>query len=348
MGKLDNKVAIVTGGSRGIGAASALALADEGADVAISYSSSADQAKHVVADLEAKGVRTAAFQADQADPVQAAGLIHRVVDHFGKLDILVNNAGVTVAAPIDSEAADEAAFDRQLAINYTSVVAAIRAAFPLLPEGGRIISISSGVGSRVGFSGMTDYSGAKSALEGYSRGAARDLAHRGITVNVIQAGFVDTAMNPAEGPYAAMFPPHHRDGALWQAGGARCGRRLSGEPAGLVRHRRGAEDRRRIRRIARPSARPSTVLEATIRAPAKVMRDDGPVGNMSSGLALRMGVPGPADCAAFNSLSLLKDGGKYDEHRWDACDGLGTNWNLEHRAADGGSGADRRCCGRAR
>jgi NAD(P)-dependent dehydrogenase (short-subunit alcohol dehydrogenase family) len=207
MGKLDNKVAIVTGGSRGIGAASALALADEGADVAISYSSSADQAKAVVADLEAKGVRTAAFQADQADPVQAADLVYRVVEHFGKLDILVNNAGVTVAAPIDSEAADEAAFDRQLAINYTSVVAAIRAAFPLLPDGGRIISISSGVGSRVGFSGMTDYSGAKSALEGYSRGAARDLAHRGITVNVIQAGFVDTAMNPAEGPYAAMFLP---------------------------------------------------------------------------------------------------------------------------------------------
>jgi 3-oxoacyl-[acyl-carrier protein] reductase len=207
MGKLDNKVAIVTGGSRGIGAASARALADEGADVAISYASSADQAKAVVADLEAKGVRTAAFQADQADPVQAAGLIHRVVEHFGKLDILVNNAGVTVAAPIDSELADAAAFDRQLAINYTSVVAAIRAAFPLLPDGGRIISISSGVGTRVGFSGMTDYAGAKSALEGYSRGAARDLAHRGITVNIVQSGFVDTEMNPADGPYAAAFLP---------------------------------------------------------------------------------------------------------------------------------------------
>ena len=88
----------------------------------------------------------AAFQADQSDVVQAAGLIHSVVEHFGQLAILVNNAGVTVAGPIDSEVADEAAFDRQLVINYTSVVAAIRAAFPLLPEGGRIISISSGVG----------------------------------------------------------------------------------------------------------------------------------------------------------------------------------------------------------
>lgn len=207
MGKLDSKVAIVTGGSRGIGAASALALADEGADVAISYSSSADQAKAVVAGLEAKGVRAAAFRADQADAAQAAGLIHSVVQQFGKLDILVNNAGVTVGAPIDSERADESAFDRQLAINYTSVVAAIRAAFPLLPDGGRIISISSGVGTRVGFTGMTDYAGAKSALEGYSRGAARDLAHRGITVNVIQSGFVDTEMNPAGGPAAPVFLP---------------------------------------------------------------------------------------------------------------------------------------------
>ena len=204
---LSGKVALVTGGSRGIGAASARALADEGADVAISYSSSADQAKAVVADLEGRGVRAAAFQADQADAAQAAGLIHSVVEHFGRLDILVNNAGVTVAAPIDSEFADAAAFDRQLAINYTGVVAAIRAAFPVLSDGGRIISISSGAATRVGLPGMTDYAGTKAALEGYSRGAARDLAHRGVTVNVLAAGVVDTEMNPADGPGAAMFLP---------------------------------------------------------------------------------------------------------------------------------------------
>lgn len=207
MGKLDNKVAIVTGGSRGIGAASALALADEGADIAISYSSSADQAKAVVTALEAKGVRTAAFRADQADGAQAVGLIHSVVKQFGKIDILVNNAAVTVNGPIDSELADVVAFDRQLAINYTSVVAAIRAVFPLLPEGGRIISISSGAAARVGFTGMADYVASKSALEGYSRGAARDLAHRGITVNVIEPGFINTEMNPADGPAAAVFLP---------------------------------------------------------------------------------------------------------------------------------------------
>ena len=206
MGKLDNKVAIVTGGSRGMGAASALALADEGADVAISYSSSADKAEAVVAELKAKGVRAAAFRADQSDAAQAAGLIHSVFEQFGRLDILVNNAGVTAGGPIDSEL-DAAALDRQLAVNYTSVVTAIRAAFPLLPDGGRIISISSGVATRVGFLGMADYAGTKSALEGYSRGAARDLAHRGITVNIIQPGFIDTEMNPADGPAAPMFLP---------------------------------------------------------------------------------------------------------------------------------------------
>ncbi|WP_129667128.1 SDR family NAD(P)-dependent oxidoreductase [Phytoactinopolyspora endophytica] len=207
MGKLDGKVAIVTGGSRGIGAASALALADEGADVAISYSSSADRAKAVVADLEAKGVRAAALQADQADATQAAGLIHSVAQQFGKLDILVNNAAVGGGGLVDSETADQAAIERQLAVNYTSVVAGIRAAFSLLPDGGRIVNISSGVGTRAGFQGMAYYAATKSALEGFSRGAARDLAHRGITVNVIQPGFIDTEGNPVDGPAASMFLP---------------------------------------------------------------------------------------------------------------------------------------------
>lgn len=205
MGKLDGKVAIVTGGSRGIGAASARALADEGADVIISYSSSADQAEAVVADLETKGVRAAAFRADQADVSQASSLVHNVAKQFGRLDILVNNAGFTAAAPIDSEDLDEPSIDRQLAVNYSGAVAAIRAAFPLMRDGGRIVSISTGAATRTGFPGMADYAASKAALEGYSRGAARDLAHRGITVNAIQVGFVDTDMNPADSEAASMF-----------------------------------------------------------------------------------------------------------------------------------------------
>lgn len=207
MGKLDGKVAIVTGGSRGIGAASARALADDGADVAISYSSSADKAEAVVADLESKGVRAAAFRADQADPAQARGLVQDVVKEFGRLDILINNAGIASGTPIDSEDADTRFFDEVLAVNYTGAVATIREAFPLMSEGGRIISMITGATGRVGFPGMADYAGSKAALEVYSKGAARDLAHRGITVNVIHVGFIDTDMNPADGPGASMFLP---------------------------------------------------------------------------------------------------------------------------------------------
>src|SRR5688572_30807227 len=135
--KLTGKVALVTGGSRGIGTATALALADEGADVAISYVASAGKAEAVVRDLEGKGVRAAAFKADQADPAQVSGLVRAVVERFGRLDILVNNAGVSATGSVDNPENNLAEFDRQLAINFGGVVAGIRAAAKVMGEGGR-------------------------------------------------------------------------------------------------------------------------------------------------------------------------------------------------------------------
>ena len=193
---LTGKVALVTGGSRGIGAATARALADEGADVAISYVGSADKAEAVVKDLEAQGIRAAAYKADQADPTQVEGLVKMVVERFGRLDILVNNAGVVVMGVINDPARDKAAFERLFAINVGGVVAAVRAAAALMGQGGRIITIGSVGGIRAGFSGIADYCATKGAVAAYTRGWAYDLAPKGITVNVVQPGPVDTDMNP--------------------------------------------------------------------------------------------------------------------------------------------------------
>lgn len=197
---LNGKVALVTGGSRGIGAAIARALAAEGADVAISYSASAEKANALAAELGALGVRTLAFQADQADQSQVEALVNAVASHFGRLDILVNNAGVFTPGRIGDPGADVAGLDRQLAINYSAVVTAIRAAALIMGEGGRIITIGSGLADRVAFPGIADYSATKAAVVGYTRGAARDLGPKGITVNVVQPGSTATDMNPEDGP----------------------------------------------------------------------------------------------------------------------------------------------------
>jgi NAD(P)-dependent dehydrogenase (short-subunit alcohol dehydrogenase family) len=200
--KLAGKVALVTGGSRGIGAAIARALADEGADVAVAYGSAAEKAAAVVKALQATGVRAAAFKADLAAPAQVEGLVKEVHKSFGRLDILVNNAGVFTPAMVGGPEVDVAALDRQYAINYTSVVVAIRAAARVMGEGGRIITIGSGLGARASFPGVADYAATKAAVVGYSKGAARDLAARKITVNVLQPGSIATDMNPDEGASA--------------------------------------------------------------------------------------------------------------------------------------------------
>ncbi|WP_158807847.1 SDR family NAD(P)-dependent oxidoreductase [Beijerinckia sp. L45] len=198
---LFGKVALVTGGSRGIGAAIARELAEQGADIAISYAASVEKASAVVAEIERSGVRAAAFKADQADTSQVKRLIADVVAKFGRLDILVNNAGVFHYGHIGTDE-HEGSLQGLYAINTDAVLTGIREAGRVMGEGGRIISISSGVSTRTGAPGLADYAASKAAVDGYSRGAARDLGPKGITVNVIGTGPVNTEMNPEDGPIA--------------------------------------------------------------------------------------------------------------------------------------------------
>ena len=203
--KLAGKVALVTGGSRGIGAAIAHALADDGADVAISYSASVDKAKTVVNDLLAKGVRAHAFKADQANTKEVEALVESVVERFGHLDILVNNAGVFAGGPVNDRANNLAELDHLFAVNVGGVVAAVRTAAPLMGEGGRIISIGSVAGDSSPWAGVADYSATKGAVAAYTRGWARDLGSRGITVNNVQPGPISTDMAPSEGDVADLL-----------------------------------------------------------------------------------------------------------------------------------------------
>jgi 3-oxoacyl-[acyl-carrier protein] reductase len=196
---LAGKVALVTGGSRGIGAAIAKALAEDGADVAISYSASPDKAKNVVNELLAKGVRAHAFKADQANAEEVEGLVKSVVGRFGRLDILVNNAGVFATAQVHDRANNLAELERLFAVNVGGVAAAVRTAAPLMREGGRIISIGSVAGDSSPWPGFADYSATKGAVAAYTRGWARDLGPKGITVNNVAPGPIATDMAPAEG-----------------------------------------------------------------------------------------------------------------------------------------------------
>jgi 3-oxoacyl-[acyl-carrier protein] reductase len=200
--KLTGKAALVTGGSRGIGAAIARSLAEDGADVAISYVSSPDKAKALVRELQEKGVRAVAFQADQAKAEEVANLVRKVAEHFGHLDILVNNAGVLITGTVGEVKAEDV--DRQFAINVGGVNAAVREAAKIMTEGGRIISIGSMGGTSSPWPGISDYSASKAAVAAYTRGWARDLGPKGITVNVIEPGPIDTDMNPADGKFATL------------------------------------------------------------------------------------------------------------------------------------------------
>jgi 3-oxoacyl-[acyl-carrier protein] reductase len=197
MNDLSGRVALVTGGSRGIGAAIALRLARDGADVAITYESAADRAAQVVKEIEQIGRRGLAVQADSADAAAVRGAVDAVAAELGGLDILVNNAGVFPYGPFEEVTLDE--LDRTLAIHTRAAFVAAQAASPHLGEGGRIISIGSNLAERVPFPGIALYAMTKSALLGYTRALARELGPRGITVNVVQPGSTDTDMNPADG-----------------------------------------------------------------------------------------------------------------------------------------------------
>lgn len=194
--KLKGKIALVTGASRGIGAAIAKRLAQDGADIAISYVSSKQKADELVKELKALGIRSEAFQADQAKTDEVEKMVKEVVKHFGRIDILVNNAGVFSKGALGDSTTDVKALMRQQAINLDGVVAATRTAVSSMPEGGRIILIGSILGERVPSAGLADYSATKAALTAYAKGWARDLGPKNITVNNIQPGPINTDMNP--------------------------------------------------------------------------------------------------------------------------------------------------------
>ncbi len=200
---LKNKRALITGGSRGIGAAIVKRLASEGADVAFTYASSPDRANEIVQAAEALGVRALAIQADSAEASAVVGAVEQTVDKLGGIDILVNNAGVLVVAPIEDLTLTD--FDRTFAVNVRAVFVATQAAVKHMKEGGRIINIGSTNAERMPFPGGGVYAMSKSALQGLVQGLSRDLGPRGITINNVQPGPIATEMNPPEGEFAEML-----------------------------------------------------------------------------------------------------------------------------------------------
>jgi 3-oxoacyl-[acyl-carrier protein] reductase len=200
MPALSGKSALVTGASRGIGAAIAKRLAKEGADVAVTYSSSPERAQQVVEDIVREGGKALAIKADAADQAAVRGAVQQSAKEFGKIDILVNNAGVLALGPIADFPAQE--FEKALSVNVRSVFTAIQEALRHMPDGGRIITIGSVNSERMPFEGGSVYALTKGAVASFTKGLARDLGARKITVNNIQPGPVDTEANPASGPFA--------------------------------------------------------------------------------------------------------------------------------------------------
>jgi len=197
---LSGKRALVTGASRGLGKAIALTLARAGADVAITYEKSAQKAEAVAEEIRALGRNGVAIQADSGDPQAAQASVTQAVSQLGGLDILVNNAGIARGGPLESMS--QADIDALINVNIRGVIYTTQAALAHLPDGARIINIGSSLSDRVPFKGVTIYSMTKSALNSLTRGLARDLGARGITVNMVKPGSTDSDMNPADGEQA--------------------------------------------------------------------------------------------------------------------------------------------------
>jgi 3-oxoacyl-[acyl-carrier protein] reductase len=197
---LVGKVALVTGGSRGIGAAIAKRLAAEGASVAITYSKGADAAASIVESIQGAGEKAIAIQADAADADAVRNAVEKTVTTLGRLDVLVNNAGTVIPKSVEETALSD--FDRVFAVNVRGTFVATQTALKHMTAGGRIIMIGSCLGEHVMIPGMAPYSATKGAIKMFTQGLAREIGTRGITVNTVQPGPIDTDLNPASGEWA--------------------------------------------------------------------------------------------------------------------------------------------------
>jgi 3-oxoacyl-[acyl-carrier protein] reductase len=200
-GKLEGKIALISGGSRGIGAAIAKRLAAAGANVAITYTKGADAAASIVKEIERAGRKAIAIQADAADAKAVTAAIEKTVATFGRLDVLVNNAGTAIPKKFEETTLEE--MDRVIDINVRGTFVATQAALKHMKDGGRIIMIGSSVGERMMTPGLVPYSATKGAVKMFTQGLSREVGNRGITVNNIQPGPIDTDLNPAAGDWAA-------------------------------------------------------------------------------------------------------------------------------------------------
>ena len=198
--KLAGKVAVITGGSRGIGAAISKRLAADGASVAFTYAKDANAAASVVKEIESLGGKAIAIKADAADAVAVKAAVEKAAASYGRLDILVNNAGTAIPKPFAEATLEE--MDRVIDINIRGVYAATHAALKHMKSGGRIINIGSAVGERVAAPGLVPYAGTKGAVKMFTQALAREIGSLGITVNNVQPGPIDTELNPASGDWA--------------------------------------------------------------------------------------------------------------------------------------------------